>query len=108
MSARPAPLTRLLCALLALTLLVSGCQLPQRPEGASAEMSLAVDNPDDALSGDGDGAEDVGRRERRAARIAAVSVVIGVLVIVDVLLLPAYHRRRNCFPCTRRVIVFVD
>lgn len=49
-----------------------------------------------------------GRSERRAARWIIFGTIVVFLVVADVFLLPAYHRRSNYFPCTRTVIIWVD
>lgn len=114
--------------LLILALFVSGCtgrqvrtrdqsptpvvrDIGDQPGRAPHHTSSAAPTPGAALatSDDADSLETVGSRANaRAAKWVAVGLIIAAVVILDVLLLPACHRRHNAFPCTRAVIVIVD
>jgi hypothetical protein len=54
-----------------------------------------------------DALEKTGRSGRRAAKWVLFGTIVVILVLIDIFLLPGYHRGHNCFPCTRGVIIWV-
>jgi hypothetical protein len=103
---------RLTCLVLMLSLFASGCAIEQsafvgNQHQVVSDQTMNIGHGALAFS-DSTALEKTGRKERRAWRWAVFATIVVVIVVVDVLLLPAYHRSNNSFPCTRTVYVWCD
>lgn len=116
-------LSRLICLLLVLSTFTTGCAFSARPpvsgqDSASLFTSLdeippsSLEGKTHSLTGETDcprcqAIQKVGRQEYRTAAWIIFGVIVALVVIVDIFLLPAYHRSHNSFPCCRAVYVVV-
>ena len=81
--------------LLCLALLVSGCAAPRSLGARDAIDTSEGADFTDALA--------PVSSERRVAKIVLLGLVLGVLILVDIALLPSYHHH-EAFVCTRSAV----
>lgn len=97
---------RALALILCVVMLMSGCAGALRPHdhGDPAAQDLLQAPLADGHTHSGDGAPEAQKVGRgREAALVFFGAVVVFLVLTDIFLLPAYHRRHNSFPCTRYV-----
>lgn len=78
------------------------CRAEALERGGIALRGSAEDHPElaDALTQTGS------RTNARVAKWVLFGLIVLFLVLIDIILLPGYHSRRDRFPCTRVVIIW--